>query len=141
MSTHFSNVALVAKPDGQGVREPLDAIIRMLRSRGLTVRADERTAGFASEPLDAVFARDPLDALLEGADLAIAVGGDGTMLGVARVVARHSLRFEAARPLSTRLLAGPDWFVSAEVSQQTSNLAAFASRQSALFTGLRWTLQ
>ncbi|MFO1246468.1 MAG: tetratricopeptide repeat protein [Ramlibacter sp.] len=60
---------------------------------------------------------------------------------LARVVARHSLRFEAARPLSTRLLAGPDWFVSAEVSQQTSNLAAFASRQSALFTGLRWTLQ
>jgi NAD+ kinase len=91
MTAHFSTVALVAKPDGQGVREPLDAIIRLLKERGLAVRADQRTAGFASVPLDAVFPRDPMDSLLEGADLAIAVGGDGTMLGVARVVARHGV--------------------------------------------------
>ncbi len=58
-----------------------------------------------------------------------------------RSVARQSLRVEVARPLLTQWIQGPEWFVSAEFSQQSSNLAAFASRQNTLFTGLRWHLQ
>jgi hypothetical protein len=60
---------------------------------------------------------------------------------LARVTGRHSVRLEAAHPLPKGLVGEVDWFVSAEASRQTSNLAAFASRQNALYTGLRWTLQ
>jgi NAD+ kinase len=91
MKNHFHSVAVVAKPDGVGVREPLGQIISLLRKRGLSVRADERTAGFAPVSVDAVLPREPLDALLQGVDLAIGVGGDGTMLGCARVAARHGV--------------------------------------------------
>jgi hypothetical protein len=60
---------------------------------------------------------------------------------LARVTGRHSVRLEAAHPLPKGVAGEVDWFVSAEASRQTSNLAAFASRQNALYTGLRWTLQ
>ena len=87
----FKTVAIVAKPDGHGVKAPLNSLIGLLKLRGMTVRLDVRTAEFATEPPDKVTPRDSLDELIEGADLAIAVGGDGTMLGVARVVARHGV--------------------------------------------------
>lgn len=60
---------------------------------------------------------------------------------LARVTGRHSARLEAAHPLPKGFAGDVDWFVSAEASRQSSNLAAFASRQKALYTGLRWTLQ
>lgn len=60
---------------------------------------------------------------------------------LARVTIRHSVRLEAARSLPASFLGGPDWFVSAESSRQSSNLAAFASRQTALYSGLRWSVQ
>ena len=92
MRKHFSTVAVVAKPDGAGVREPLDAIIRMLKSRGILVLADDQTASYATVAPDRTSSRDELETLLTGADLAIAVGGDGTMLGVSRIAARHGVR-------------------------------------------------
>lgn len=60
---------------------------------------------------------------------------------LARVTGRHSARLEAAYPLPKSVAGEVDWFVSAEASRQHSNLAAFASRQNAFYTGLRWTLQ
>jgi hypothetical protein len=54
---------------------------------------------------------------------------------------RHSLQLEASRALPEGLAAQADWFVSAQASRNTSNIAAFRSRQSALYIGLRWTLQ
>ena len=59
---------------------------------------------------------------------------------LARSVRRHSLRAELARPLPNGWLVGAEGFVSLEVNRQTSNLAAFESRQKTLFTGLRWLL-
>ena len=59
---------------------------------------------------------------------------------LARRISRHSLRAELARPLLGGWLGGAEGFVSLEVNRQSSNLAAFESRQQALYTGLRWLL-
>ncbi|MEP7156000.1 MAG: NAD kinase [Betaproteobacteria bacterium] len=88
---NFKTVAIVAKPDGLGVAAPLNMLIALLKARGIKVRLDVRTAEFTTEKADEVMPRNPLDELIEGTDLAIAVGGDGTMLGVARIVARHGV--------------------------------------------------
>jgi len=89
MKSAFKTVAIVGKPDGMGVGEPVDQLIRLLQARGISVRVDTRTAEFLSARPDAVLPREPLDQLLEGADLAVAVGGDGTLLALARSVAAH----------------------------------------------------
>ena len=89
MKTTFKTVAIVGKPDGVGVGEPVDQLIRLLQARGISVRVDARTAAFASVAADVVMPREPLTKLLKGADLAIAVGGDGTLLALARSVASH----------------------------------------------------
>lgn len=91
MKSSFKTVAIVGKPDGVGVGEPVDQLIKLLQARGITVRIDARTAEFASAKPDAIVPREPLDKLLEGADLAIAVGGDGTLLSLARAVAAHNV--------------------------------------------------
>ncbi len=87
----FNTVAIIGKLDGVNVAGPVNALTDMLRARGVRVLIDSRTAEFAGAKPDQVLPREPLDALLEGADLAIAVGGDGTMLGVARSVAHHDV--------------------------------------------------
>ncbi len=89
MKSTFKTVAIVGKPDGVGVGEPVDQLIKLLQARGISVRIDARTAAFASVAPDAVMPREPLTKLLKGADLAIAVGGDGTLLSLARSVAAH----------------------------------------------------
>ena len=91
MKSSFKTVAIVGKPDGVGVGEPVDQLIKLLQARGITVRIDARTAEFASAKPDAIVPREPLDKLLDGADLAIAVGGDGTLLSLARAVAAHNV--------------------------------------------------
>ena len=89
MKSAFKTVAIVGKPDGVGVREPLNELIALLQSRDVVVRLDAHTASFADAKPDAVMPREPLDQLLSGADLAIAVGGDGTLLSLARSVVAH----------------------------------------------------
>ena len=89
MKSTFKTVAIVGKPDGVGVGEPVNQLIKLLKKRGISVRLDARTAAFASAKPDAVMPREPLTQLLKGADLAVAVGGDGTLLALARSVAAH----------------------------------------------------
>jgi NAD+ kinase len=89
MKSQFKIVAIVGKPDGVGVGKPVDQLIRLLKKRGIVVRIDARTAEFVTAKADAILPREPLAALLKDADLAIAVGGDGTLLGLARSVAAH----------------------------------------------------
>lgn len=89
MKSAFKTIAIVGKPDGVGVGEPVNQLIALLKKRGATVRIDALTAEFVTAKPDAVMPREPMNALLEGADLAIAVGGDGTLLSLARSVAAH----------------------------------------------------
>ena len=88
----FADIAIIVKPmnrqpgkpEGAMLSEALDVLHATLRARGLKTRMDSGTAQFASVAPDVIL---PLEGVLRGADLAIAVGGDGTLLGMARQVA------------------------------------------------------
>ena len=88
MSTRFRHAALVGKFNSGGIREELGVIAKFLVERGLLVSIEKETA--RNTGIDAWPALDA-EALGAACDVAIVVGGDGTMLGIARQLARHGL--------------------------------------------------
>jgi NAD+ kinase len=84
MTQAFRHVALFGKPRAEGIREPLLAIARIVESTGARVLFDLATA--ESVGLDHV-ERHTVHAIGKHADVAIVLGGDGTMLGIARELA------------------------------------------------------
>jgi NAD+ kinase len=86
MATRFRHAALVGKFNAEGIREELEAVAAFLVANGLAVTLEEDTA--AKTGIDR-FPRLPADALGAACDIAVVVGGDGTMLGIARQLARH----------------------------------------------------
>ena len=88
MSTRFRHAALVGKFNSGGIREELGAIAKFLVERGLLVSIEKETA--RNTGIDAWPALHA-EALGAACDVAIVVGGDGTMLGIARQLARHGL--------------------------------------------------
>ena len=88
MAKRFRHVAIVGKHQAQGMRELLDELAHFLARQGLDVSFERATAmntGLAGYP--------ELSTAEIGAqcDLAVVVGGDGTMLGIARELARHNI--------------------------------------------------
>jgi NAD+ kinase len=88
MSKPFRRVALVSRPQTEAVGETVRAIAAFLAERAVSVLIEEHSAA-------ALGLGGPDTANLERigheADLAIAIGGDGTMLGVARALAPHEV--------------------------------------------------
>jgi NAD+ kinase len=88
MHKPFKTICVVGKPDGIGVADSLNMLHDFLRERGLVVRMDTATARLAAiAPTVAM----PQPEVFDGADLVIALGGDGTLLGIARMVADKSV--------------------------------------------------
>ena len=85
-SPRFRHAAVVGKPQAQGMRELLDEVAQFLVAEGLDVSLELATA--QATGLDAY---DVVDTTQLGrqCDVAVVVGGDGTMLGIARELARH----------------------------------------------------
>jgi NAD+ kinase len=84
----FARVALVGRPDSPGLAEPLARLSAFLQSRGhevVLVAETDLTAAEAAPPQRLSTAPGAT------ADLAIVLGGDGTMLAVARQLAPHNV--------------------------------------------------
>ncbi|MGQ3053281.1 MAG: NAD kinase [Roseateles sp.] len=88
MAERFRHVAIVGKHQAPGIGPVLEEIAQFLCSHGLDVSLEADTAlntGLAG--YDAL----PNDELGRQCDLAVVIGGDGTMLGFARDMARHGI--------------------------------------------------
>jgi NAD+ kinase len=86
MPSRFRHVALVGKYQAQGIRGLLEEIAHFLLRQGLQVSLEQQTAlntGITEFPTLAA------EDLGLRCDLAVVLGGDGTMLGIARRLARH----------------------------------------------------
>ena len=86
MPTRFRHAALVGKYQAQGIRGVLEEIADFLVRQGLEVSLEEQTA--LNTGIQGYGALSPAQLGAE-CDLAFVVGGDGTMLGIARQLARH----------------------------------------------------
>jgi NAD+ kinase len=86
MTSRFRHAALVGKYQAQGIRSVLEEVAQFLVGQGLKVSLEAQTAhstGMTAYP--ALSANE----MGRDCDLAVVVGGDGTMLGIARQLARH----------------------------------------------------
>ncbi len=86
MSSRFRHAALVGKYQAHGIRPVLEEIAHFLVRQGLEVSLEQQTAQSTGIADYGAFTSDELG---RHCDLAVVVGGDGTMLGVARELARH----------------------------------------------------
>lgn len=88
MAERFRHVAIVGKHQAPGIGPVLEEIAQFLCSQGLDVSLEADTAlNTGLTGYDAL----SNDELGQACDLAVVVGGDGTMLGFAREMARHGI--------------------------------------------------
>ena len=88
MKSQFRHVALIGKYQAHGSRSALEVIAQFLNAQGCDVAIEKDTAsntGLTQYPI--------LDVEAIGAqcDLALVVGGDGTMLGIGRLLAKFGV--------------------------------------------------
>ncbi|MCR4304446.1 MAG: NAD kinase [Gallionella sp.] len=83
MKFPFQNIALIGKHKAPEIAEPLLRLAAFLSSRGLTVVVDNLTAEHLK---DNSYPAMSLAEMCRAVDLAIVIGGDGTMLNIARTL-------------------------------------------------------
>jgi NAD+ kinase len=88
MSAPFKTIALFGRQPSEGVAQTLGEIGDFLSARGLRVLYEPQLAAALGR---AGPAAADLAAMGRDADLAVIVGGDGTMLGIARELAPHGV--------------------------------------------------
>ena len=88
MKSRFRHAALVGKYNALGSRSVLDEVARFLIGQGLEVSMEHETA--LNTGLTDYGALTPAE-LGQCCDIAVVVGGDGTMLGIARQMARFNI--------------------------------------------------
>src|SRR5882672_140962 len=90
MQPAFKRVALVGKQTPE-IAQSLRALRDLLRQRGCEVIIEKETAASVGENGAAGSKAAGFDEIGRGADLAIVIGGDGTMLAAARNLAHHKV--------------------------------------------------
>lgn len=88
MNASFAKVALIGKYKSPDIALPLLDMAHFLEARGIAVLLDRLTAVHIENCRLPVMDLDELGA---HADLAIVIGGDGTMLNIARTLAPHGV--------------------------------------------------
>ncbi len=88
MNKRFGTAALIGKYNSPEIATPLLALARFLTERGVEVMIDRLTASHIPQCPYPVLALEELGAR---ADLAIVLGGDGTMLNIARTFAPYEV--------------------------------------------------
>jgi NAD+ kinase len=88
MPQRFRHAAVVGKYQAQGIRPVLEDVAKFLAAQGLAVSFERETA--RATGVDTFESLAPAE-LGQHCDLAVVVGGDGTMLGIARELARYNL--------------------------------------------------
>ena len=88
MPPAFKTVAVVGKSDATSLPDVLDQLAGVLRKRGLSILMDPLTAGASRTRPDATVAMTELPAR---ADLTVVVGGDGTLISCARLMAERGV--------------------------------------------------
>ena len=88
MPAPFRHAAIVGKYQAQGIGPVLEEIARFLVGQGVEVVFERETAQATGI---AHYGAHDAEALGAICDFAVVVGGDGTMLGIAREFARHDL--------------------------------------------------
>ena len=89
MVREFRTIALIGKYQSQDVAQAVLGIANFLTQRGLTVWLDEATA--RTTALENQFTVCDFEDIGAGADLAVVLGGDGTMLLTARRLASYGV--------------------------------------------------
>lgn len=84
MSQAFKTIALIGKYKSPEIAEPVLRLAQFLGARGIRVLLDPLTAAHAGKNNYSVL---PLEEVGKAAELAIVIGGDGTMLNIARTFA------------------------------------------------------
>ncbi|MDG2473421.1 MAG: NAD(+) kinase [Pseudomonadales bacterium] len=88
MTSQFRNIGLIGRVDSDLVRQSVQALVLLLQQRALTVVLEEET----SKALDSHSLQVASRKLIgEVCDMVIVVGGDGSLLGAARDLARHDV--------------------------------------------------
>jgi NAD+ kinase len=88
MPPAFKSVAVVGKSDAASLPDVIDQLARLLRRRGIALHMDPLTAGASRTEPDSVV---DLAELPAKSDLAIIIGGDGTLISCARLMASHGV--------------------------------------------------
>ncbi|MFZ4649081.1 MAG: NAD kinase [Rubrivivax sp.] len=88
MATRFQHAAIVGKYQAHGIRPVLEEVAQFLAAQGLEVSFERDTAAATG-----VSEHEALSSAQIGAqcDLVVVVGGDGTMLGIGRELARYNI--------------------------------------------------
>lgn len=87
MTTKFNTIGLIGKPHHKGANQTLKRLHYWLTLQGYQVLIEERIADVIGKNSTGV----DLVQIGEQCDLVIVVGGDGNMLGAARVLARYDV--------------------------------------------------
>ncbi len=83
----FKTIAIAAKPHAHNIVRVLNETCEWLLRKGLNVRVDEQVAHMVSSAVEGM----PREQVLNGADMVIVFGGDGTLISVARIAPELSV--------------------------------------------------